>query len=468
MTSAPSSTAVAATTLDALRGQLSGRLVTPADEDFDAIRAVGYGNHLRPSAVARVTGPDDIARVIAFARATGTEIAVRGGGHSGAGHSTTDGGIVVDMRELKRIEVDPESRTAWADAGLTAAEVSAAAAEHGLVIGFGDTGSVGIGGITLGGGVGYLVRAHGLTIDNLLAVELVTADGETIVADAEHHPDLFWALRGGGGNFGVATRFRYRLHQLPHVYGGQIILPATAETVAGFMAAAEAAPEELSAIVNVMNCPPLPFVPEEHHGALVVWGLMCFAGEADGGEAAMAPFRALAQPIADLVGPMPYPELFPVEEHPEPDADAPTPTFLSITMFTDRVGPEEAATIVDRLAWNDAPMRVAQLRVLGGAMARVPTDATAFAHRTSRVMVNVATMIVSESDRVPKEGWVRDLAAALDQGDTGAYVNFVGDEGPDRVRAAYPGATWDRLAHVKGRYDPTNLFRRNHNVPPAA
>ena len=292
------------TTHDELRAQLAGRLVTPADADYEALQAVFYGGDRRPSAVARVANAEDIAAVIGFARATGTELAVRGGGHSGAGHSTTDGGIVIDTRDLKRIEVDAEARTVWADAGLTAAEVNAEVAKHGLVIGFGDTGSVGIAGITLGGGVGYLVRKFGLTIDNVEAVELVTADGELITADAEHHPDLFWALRGGGGNFGVATRFRYRLHELPQITGGMLVLPATAETVAAFMAAAEEAPEELSAIVNVMTCPPLPFVPEEHHGSIVIFALMCYAGEADAGEAAMAPFRAVAEPLGDLVRPM--------------------------------------------------------------------------------------------------------------------------------------------------------------------
>jgi FAD/FMN-containing dehydrogenase len=461
----------AATTLDELRAQLSGRLVTPADPDFDQIRAVFYGGDLRPSAVARVANADDIAAVIGFARATGTELAVRGGGHSGAGHSTTDGGIVIDMRDLKRIEVDPETRTAWAEAGNTAAEVNAEVAKHGLVIGFGDTGSVGIAGITLGGGVGYLVRRFGLTIDNVEAVELVTAGGELITADAEHHPDLFWALRGGGGNFGVATRFKYRLHELLEITGGMLVQPATAETVAAFMAAAEAAPEELSAIVNVMPCPPLPFVAEEHHGSLVIFALMCFAGEADAGEAAMAPFRAVAEPLGDVVRPMTYPELFPPEEAPpaaEPADASMVPGYAGLTLFTDPIGPDEAALIVERLGWSDSPMRVAQLRVLGGAMARVAPETTAFAHRQSRVMVNVAAMYVGPTDRVVKEAWVRDLAAALHRGDDGAYVNFVNDEGPERVRAAYPGATWDRLAAIKARYDPGNLFRRNHNIPPAA
>lgn len=228
------------------------------------------------------------------------------------------------------------------------------------------------------------------------------------------------------------------------------------------MAAAEAAPDELSAIANVMNCPPMPFVPEEHHGSLVIWGLMCHAGDAAAGEAALEPFRALAQPLADLTAPIPYTDLFAAEEGEDDAARA-----ASTTMFVDHIGHEEAATILDRAAWSDAPMRGAQLRVLGGAMARVAPEATAFAHRRSRIMVNLFAFYEGETDRVVREAWIRDLAAALDQGDPGAYVNFIGDEGPERVRAAYPPATWERLARVKAVYDPTNLFRRNQNVPPA-
>jgi hypothetical protein len=388
------------------------------------------------------------------------ELAVRSGGHSGAGHSVTEGGIVIDLRDMKSIEIDVAARTAWAETGMTAAEVSTAAAAHGLAIGFGDTGSVGIGGITLGGGVGYLVRKHGLTIDSLLAAELVTADGELLLVDADTEPDLFWAIRGGGGNFGVATRFLYQLHALEQVVGGMLVLPATAETVAGFIAAAEAAPEELSTIANVMNCPPMPFVAEEHHGSLVIMGMLAYAGSTEDGERALAPFRALATPLADMLKPMPYPEMFPPED---PDYH---PTAAAVTMLIDAVDGPAAETIMEYLRQSDASLRVAQLRVLGGAMARVPADATAYAHRASRIMVNLAAFYEGPEDRTVRERWVADFAAALNTGDDGAYVNFLGDEGPERVRAAYPGATWDRLAAIKARYDPSNLFRLTQNVPP--
>ena len=267
------------------------------------------------------------------------------------------------------------------------------------------------------------------------------------------HPDLFWAIRGGGGNFGVATRFRYRLPEVGTIVGGMLILPATAEMIAGFMAAAEAAPDELSAIANVMPAPPMPFLAPEHHGKLILMALLAYAGDLDAGERAVAPFRALATPLADMVRPMPYPEIYP------PDDPDYRPVAVTRTLFMDRVGPGEAETILAALEASDAPMRVAQLRVLGGAMARVPVDATAFAHRASRVMVNVAAFHDGTPDvRARRQAWVEDLTATLHQGDDGAYVNFLADEGEARVRAAYPGQTWDRLVAVKRRYDPTNLF----------
>ena len=445
-----------------LRDRVAGRVIGPGDPDYDATRAIGLGgSDIRPAAIVRVVDAADVARVVAFARETGIELAVRSGGHSGAGHGSVEGGVVIDLRELKSLDIDIGTRSAWAGTGLTAGEVTAAAAEHGLAIGFGDTASVGIGGITLGGGVGYLVRSHGLTIDNLLAAEIVTADGVTREVDAEHEPDLFWAIRGGGGNVGVATRFRYRLHPLDQVVGGMLILPATPETVAGYMGLAEAAPDGLSSIANVMPCPPMPFVPEESHGTIVILAMVCWSGATDAAEAALAPFRALAEPIADLVKPIPYPEMYPPED---PDYH---PTAVARTLFMDRIGVAEARTILDALASSDAPMRVAQLRALGGAASRIPAEATAYAHRASRIMVNVAAFYEGDEDRPRKMAWVDAFAAALRQDDSGAYVNFLADEGEDRVRAAYPHGAYERLAEIKARFDPANLFRRNQNVPPA-
>ncbi len=403
----------------------------------------------------------DVARVIAYARETGVPLAVRSGGHSNAGNSVIDDGVVIDVRDLDAIDIDVEARTAWAGSGVTAAAFTTRAGEHGLAVGFGDTGSVGLGGLTLGGGIGYLVRAYGLTIDSLLAAEIVTADGEIRQVDAETEPDLFWAIRGGGGNFGVATRFKFRLHPVDRMVGGLLVLPATADTVAGFVAAADAAPESVSTIANVMNCPPMPFVPEEYHGKVVILAIMCHAGGGEAGERAMEPFRSLATPIADLVHDAPYPEIYPPED---PDYH---PTAVNRTFFIDTIDRETAAMIVDRLEASDASLRVSQIRVLGGAMSRVPADATAFAHRDSKIMVSVAAFYDGPDDRAVRDAWVTELTASLQQGDDRAYVNFLGLDGEARIRAAYPGTTWDRLAAIKAEYDPTNLFRGNQNIAPA-
>jgi FAD/FMN-containing dehydrogenase len=368
---------------------------------------------------------------------------------------------VLDLSAMNALDLDLDHHTAWAQTGLTAGQYTTAAGAYGLATGFGDTGSVGIGGLTLGGGVGYLVRKHGLTIDDLLAAELVTADGRLLRTDPETHPDLFWAIRGGGGNFGVATRFQFRLHPLDTIVGGMLLLPATAEVIASFVAEGDAAPEQLSTIANIMPAPPMPFVPAEHHGRLVVMATLVSAGNPEAGQRAVAPFRRLATPIADLVRPMPYPEIYP------PDDGNFHPTAVTHTMFVDQVDRQVAATILEYLRASDASMRVAQLRVLGGAMARVPVAATAFAHRHRRMMVNVAAFYQGSADRDLRAAWVSDFAAALQQGDTGAYVNFLGEEGPARVRRAYPGSTWGRLVAIKARYDPTNLFRLNQNIPPA-
>ncbi len=291
-----------------LRASIHGRVIAPDDPEYDKARTVVAGGIDRhPAVIVRVADAEDVATVIALARETGLELAVRSGGHSGAGHSVTEGGIVLDLADMKALDIDVAGRTAWAETGLTAAEYSTAVAAHGLATGFGDTGSVGIGGITLGGGVGYLVRKYGLTIDSLIAADIVTADGQQLRVDAENHPDLFWAIRGGGGNFGVATRFQFRLADVGSFVGGMLILPATPEVVAGFIAAAEAAPEELSTIANVMPCPPMPFVPEEQHGKLVVLAILAYAGDTEAGQIALAPFRALATPLADMLKPMPYP-----------------------------------------------------------------------------------------------------------------------------------------------------------------
>ena len=331
--------------LSQLRSAIKGQVIAPGDTGYDEARAIFYGGiDRRPAVIVRAADATDVSRVVSLARDTGAELAIRSGGHSVAGHSTTEGGILLDLSLMKRLEIDVEDRSAWAETGLTAGEFTAAAGAHGLAIGFGDTGSVGIGGITLGGGIGYLVRKHGLTIDSLLAAEIVTADGALLSVDANTHPDLFWAIRGGGGNFGVVTRFHYRLHEVGTIVGGMLILPATPDVITGLVAEAEAAPEELSLIANIMTAPPMPFLPPEYHGKLITMVTLVCVGDVEAGQRAAAPFRALATPIADMVRPMPYPQIYP----PEPDDYH--PIAASRTMFVDAVDQRAADVIVELAA----------------------------------------------------------------------------------------------------------------------
>ena len=451
--------------IDMLASSLRGRVVTRRDAAYDEMRAVAVANFdRRPAAVIRVANVADVAAVINFARATDLELAVRSGGHSVGGHSGTEGGLVIDLRDLNRIEIDTESSTVWAGAGLTSGEVTRAVEQHGLIVGFGDSGTVGIGGLTLGGGVGYMVRKHGLTIDSLLAAELVTAAGDILVADATNHPDLFWALRGGGGNFGVVTRLKFKLNPLPSFVGGPLVLPATAENIAKFAALADAAPDALSTIAMVMPIPPVPFVPAEFHGTLALIGMMAFSGTPDAATAALAPFRAIATPIADLVGPAPYSAMYAMDPPPEM-----RPAVSCRSRFVDRFSVESAAKMLAALEACPSPMKMGQIRVLGGAYSRVASDATAFAHRNSKIMVAFLAMYEGGDDVIAQfDRWATEAVNAVREPNAVAYVNFLGIEGGEGLRAAYPGSTWDRLRQIKAKYDPENLFRLNQNIPPAA
>jgi FAD/FMN-containing dehydrogenase len=441
--------------------ELKGEVIAPDDPSYDEARHVFFkGFDRRPAAIARVAGADDVSRVVSVARDRGLELAVRSGGHSRAGYGTSEGGIVIDLSGMKAVDIDADGKTAWVETGITASEYTNATSEHGLVTGLGDSGTVGIGGITLAGGIGFLVRKNGLTMDDLLAAEVVTADGEIVQASAESEPDLFWAIRGGEGNFGVATRFQLRLHEISEIVGGMLILPATPEVITGFIEAADAAPEELSTIANVMIAPPMPFVPEEAHGKPIVMSQMAYVGPPDQAEAAIAPLRALAEPLADMVRPMRYPELY---EGPEPEAQLAS----GANFFADSLEPGGAEAILEQLPQSTAMMKAVQLRVLGGALARVPADATAFPHRGHRLFVNVAAMYVDPGEKETHDAWVTGLAGRLSDGGSGGYAGFFGDEDEATVRAAYPGPTWNRLREIKRRYDPDNLFHLNHNIPPA-
>lgn len=444
-----------------LRKQFPERVIVPGDTEYDRARTTFYGGIDRyPTVIIRVKNKDEVAKVVNLARDTGMELAIRSGGHSVVGYCVSEGGIVLDLSLMRDLQINVDEQTAWVEPGMRTGDYTNAAGAYGLATSFGDTGSVGIGGITLGGGVGYLVRKHGLTIDNLLAAEIITADGNFLQVDDTSHPDLFWAIRGGGGNFGVVTRFKFRLHKVDSIVGGMLFLPATADTITSFITLADAAADELSTIANIITAPPMPFLPEEYYGKPVIMAMLVYAGDTEEGEKVVAKFRSIATPFADMIRPMTYPEIY------QPEQEDYHPVAASRTMFIDLVDRDVAKTILDHLTGSNANMAVAQLRVLGGAMCRVPVNATAFAHRNSKIMVNVAALYDQSDQKAKHEAWVADFASALRQSDTGAYVNFLGDEGRERLEAAYPNGTWERLVAIKTKYDPTNLLRLNQNIPP--
>ena len=444
-----------------LRSHLKGEVIGPDDAAYNEARQVFFkGVDRRPAAVARVAGADDVARVVTLARESGLELAVRSGGHSRAGYGTSEGGLVIDLSGMRALDIAADGKTAWVETGITAGEYTNLVGERGRATGLGDTGSVGIGGITLAGGIGFLVRKNGLTIDDLRAAEVVTADGEVVQTSEDSEPDLFWAIRGGGGNFGVVTRLQLRLHEISEIVGGIVILPATPEVITGFIEAADAAPEEVSTIANVMLAPPMPFIPEEAYGKPVLLGLLADVGAVDEAERVLAPFRALGKPYADMVRPMRYPEMYEGE-------GPPVPFMAGANFFAEALAPADAATILDQLYQSTAMMKAVQLRVLGGALARVPNDATAFAHRDRGLFVNIAAMYMDPAETDTHDAWVAGVADSLGKGEAGGYIGFLGDEDEATVHASYPGATWDRLRELKRRYDPDNLFRLNNNIPPA-
>jgi hypothetical protein len=368
---------------------------------------------------------------------------------------------VLDLSSLRSLQIDVEGRKAWVDAGVTAGDYTTATGEHGLATGFGDAPSVGVTGITLGGGVGFLHRKYGLTIDHLLAAEVVTADGRVLLTNPETHPDLFWALRGGGGNFGVVTRLHFRLHPVDTVLGGMLVLPATPDGVASFLEACLEAPDELSGVINVMPAPPMPFLAPEQHGQPIILAILVHCGDPEAAERDFASLRMIAPPLSDMIHSMRYPAVY--DGHDQ----MPHPAAVAIRSgFLDSLDRPAIQQIIEGLRNSTAPMRVAQFRVLGGAVARVPAGATAFAHRDRRIMLNVGAAYDRLEEADEHQAWASGLARAIQSGDGGAYVGFLGDEGEDRVREAYPGTTWDRLRRVKARYDPTNLFRLNQNIPP--
>lgn len=447
----------------AFRLRIKGQVVLPGDPDYEAAREAKNTIYDRkPAVIVRAEDAADVSRSITFARRFGLPFAVKGGGHSLGGHSVNNGGLVIDMRRMNNIRVDAENRTAWAQSGAVAREFLAAVEPYGFAVPFGDAGSVGLGGITLGGGIGYLVRKHGLTIDNLLGIEMVTADGQIVQATETENPDLFWALRGGGGNFGVVTGFQYKLVELPQIYGGALILPATKDVITAYAKLAHEAPEELTTISMVVKTPPMPFVPEEKVGELSLTIFVAYSGDIQDGPEAVAPLRALAEPIADTLGPMPLSGLYAFMEPAEQAARLRVRSGFYAEL-NDEIVESALAFVQD----GPASVNFLQIRPIGnGAMNRVSPEATAFSHRDAQFLLAIIDHWEEADEDGANEAWVDAFWQSIAGYRQGVYSNFLQDEGEARIREAYAASAFDRLARLKLRYDPSNVFSGNENIPP--
>lgn len=449
--------------LDDLAGQLRGDLITPGHPAYDeARRVVNFTVDRHPLAIVRAADAADVAAAVTFARAYDVPLAVRSGGHSVARLSIIDDALIVDLSHMQQVRIDPEARVARVQPGATSGDLAGPANAHGLALTTGDTHSVGFGGLTSGGGVGFMVRKYGLTIDNLLAAEVVTAAGEIVTASEDERADLFWAVRGGGGNAGIVTEFTFRLAPVSQILGGELILPATREVVRGYLDYVTAAPDDLTTIAHLMHAPPAPHVPQELVGQLVFSILICWSGDLAAGQDAVAPLRALATPLVDALSPMPYPDIYRFTAHQaEPHAAAIRMMFAND--FSDAA--LDAALAAMQAA--SSPYNLIQFRGLGGAFARVPAGATAFAHRDQRFFFAIIGLWIDpEVEAAPHQAWTAALWEQVRHEGRGVYVNFLEEEGPERIHEAYPPATYARLAEIKQTYDPENLFHFNQNVPP--
>jgi len=457
------------TTVRTFANQLRGELIQPKDDGYDDARHVWNGRvDKRPALIARCLDAQDVVSAIAYARSQDLPIAVRGGGHGVGGYGTVDDGLVIDLSPMKTVEVDPIGRVVRAGAGCLVADLDRATQEHALAVPASRISSVGISGLTLGGGMGWLSRTFGLTVDSLLAVEIVTADGAILRASESEHADLFWAVRGGGGNFGVVTSFEYQLHPVgPLILGGILLYPLAAapKIFRVFRDVMESAPDELAATAVVLTAPPREPFPPALHGQPVVAIAVCYAGDVEDGQRAVQPLRDAGGAALDLIGPMPYLALQSMI-----DAGAPRGRhYWETSSFVRTLSDEAIDGYVAAIGQPTSPQNQLLLSRLGGAIARVPEAATAFAHRDGAYMLLAAAAWTPDDSRGAEHiAWARGVAAALEPFATGgAYVNDLSDEGEVALGAVYPAATLARLARIKAIYDPGNLFQVNRNIPPA-
>jgi FAD/FMN-containing dehydrogenase len=447
-----------------LAASLRGHVIVPGDEGFEEARQLHDLSFDRwPAAIVRPVDGADVASALRFTRDYDLTVAVRSGGHNIIGLSVLDDSLVIDLGSLKAIAIDPVTRTARVQPGVISGELAAAANKHGLALTTGDTSTVGIGGITVGGGIGFMLRKYGLTIDNLLSAEVVTADGRLVHTSSNEHPDLVWAIRGGGGNFGIVTEYTFRLAPVGNVLAGMFFLPATREVIRGYLDYTPNAPEDLTTLAFIMHAPPAPFIPADRVGELVVGILPCWIGDPEEGRAALAPLYALGTPIADVVDVMPYPAIY------DFTAEAAARHGAEVrSMFSQELSDDAIDALIEGVRHATTPQSMVQLRGLGGALARVDTGATAFAHRDAKVMTLIVAIWLDPNEET--EGhrrWARDLFSEVRGERDGVYVNFVANEGEARIREAYPNGAYERLARIKQTWDPENFFRGNQNVRPA-
>jgi len=442
-----------------LAGQISGSILGPADADYDSARAVYNGLvDRKPALIVRCRTTKDIAAALAFARREGLEVSIRGGGHNVAGRAVTDGGVMIDLAEMKGIAIDPDRSIATAEGGVIWAELNAAAAEHGRAVTGGVISTTGIAGYTLGGGLGWLMAKYGLAADNLLAVELVTAEGDVLDVDATSHPDLFWALRGGGGNFGVATSFTYRLHPLEMIVGGLVAHPidAAPDLLRFYRDAVADASDDLSVFAGLVHAP-------DGSGAKLAALVVFHTGDAGEAERELEPFKTWGSPLVVEVGPMPYPVMNTIL-----DAGYPAGALnYWLSSFAGGLPDELIDIAAEQFSTVPSPMTAILLEHFHGAVTRVGVTETAVPHREEGWNLLIPSVWTDPAETEANISWTRETFAALrPHFGTGRWLNYLGDDqADDAIRAAY-GPNYDRLREVKRRYDPDNVFHLNHNIEP--
>jgi FAD/FMN-containing dehydrogenase len=460
--------AAATTDLVRLRDCIRGSVIAPDDECYDAARAIWNGAiDRRPACVARCTGVADVVAAVRFARERDLLVAVRSGGHGVGGHALCDDGLVIDLSPMKGIRVDPAARTARAEAGVLWGELDRETQLHGLATVGGIVTHTGIAGLTLGGGIGWLTRKHGATVDNLVSVDLVTAEGALLTASGDENPELFWAIRGGGGNFGVVTSFEYRLHPVgPSVLAGPIFHPLedAREVLAFYREFIATAPDEMTTIFELSVAPPAPFLPEHVHGKPIVMVGACYAGAPEHGIEVVRPLKEFGNPLVDLLEPKPYTALQSMFDPSVPHGWHRYWKSVELPPLTDAA----IDTLVEHAAAQTSPKSYCIVFQLGGALARAREGETAFSQRDAAHNVNINAVWTEDDPEGERHvAWARDFYSAM-QPHAGerVYVNFLGDEGAERVRQAYADRHYERLVELKRAYDPTNFFRLNQNIEP--